>query len=135
MKKLFKALWNLISKLLGFSDKNKPSFEDIHPDHVINPVFNKKKTHGERLNSFKEKRAKDNKLHYPNITNKSYHRSYERLQAIKEHKLYLRELKLQGKGLNDKGEVINKQQPYRKDQYKSLEAYNRYARGFNYNNR
>lgn len=134
MKKLFKALWNLISKITGFSNKTKPTLKRLESKDVVKPV-KVVKTHEERLKSFTDTLEEDTKKHYPTITNKSYHRSYERLQAIKTHKLYLRELKLQGKGLNDKGDVINKQQPYRKDQYKSLEAYNRYARGFNYNNR
>jgi len=134
MIKLLKILWNWISKITWFGNKTKPSLKQLETKDVVKP-FKAVKTHDKRLKSFKEKLKEDTKKHYPIITNKSYHRSYERLQAIKEHKLYLRELKLQGKGLNDKGEVINKQQPYRKDQYKSLEAYNRYARGFNYNNR
>lgn len=134
MIKLLKFLWNLISKITGLGNKPKPSFKQLETKHEVKPV-KVVKTREERLKSFKDKLEEDTKKHYPTITNKAYHRSYERLQAIKEHKLYLRELKLQGKGLNDKGEVINKQQPYRKGQYKSLEAYNRYARGFNYNNR
>lgn len=134
MIKLLKFLWYLISKITGLGNKPKPSFKQLETKDVVKPI-KVVKTHEERLKTFKEKLKEDTKKHYPIITNKSYHRSYERLQAIKEHKQYLRELKLQGKGLNDKGDVINKQQPYRKDQYKSLEVYNRYARGFNYNNR
>jgi len=134
MFKLLKSLWNLISNITGLGNKPKILVKQLETKDMIKPI-KVVKTHEERLKSFKENLEGNTKKHYPIIINKSYHRLYERLQAIKEHKLYLRELKLQNKTLDDKGQVVNTQQPYRKDRYTSLEAYNRYARGFNYNNR
>jgi len=63
---------------------------------------------------------------------KTYSRLFTRFQMNKEAKTYRKSLVIQGKKQDDKGNVIVVQKPYVKSEYKSLNDYIKYTRGFNY---
>lgn len=102
---------------------------------IKNVINSKLKDHETRLLAFKTK-LMDKRKKLPIITDPTYNRKYERLQAIKNAKEYKHKLVLEGKRFNyDKNIVEDVQQPYPQYPFQALDEYNRYARGFNYRNR
>lgn len=123
-----------LKNLFTGSKKSRPiKKETIYLKSTISSKTDKK-DHTERLNRFKEKYLNYRSKQLPIITPKTYSRSYERFQTIKDQKQYQHTLVLNGQRLTDDG-IINVQQPYPQYPNQSLEEYNRYVKGFNYRNR